>query len=148
MLYSDKAWGLKITRFLYSVTFWLHRPLTVWWVPLLGLFTLFSGNTNGHWLWTLSVHRPHSHQAASKVLGLERRRHPNLGFSFCNLGLLQTKEKLGNRGHSNFLFWNCVLVKETGLQHHIFLLLTELWSTIRISTFVFVCLFWIRLSKV
>ena len=110
-LYSDKAWGLK-TRFLYSVTFWLHRPLTVWRVPFLGLFTLFSRNTDRQWLWALHAPRAHSHQAASAVLAStpERRCNPKLGFSFCDLEPHQTKQEPGNQGHSNFLSRNCASV--------------------------------------
>lgn len=33
----------KDNRIFIFITFWLHGPLTVWWVPVLGPFTLFSG---------------------------------------------------------------------------------------------------------
>lgn len=113
-LYSDRAWGLKTTRFFYSVTFWLHRPLTVWWVPFLGLFTLFSGNTAVQLLWALYVRRNPSRQAASTALAStpERRCTPKLSFS--DLKPHQTKGKLGNWGHRNFLLWNCASVNEMG----------------------------------
>lgn len=143
LLYSDKAWGLKTTQFLYSVTFWLLRPLTVWWVPFLGLFTLFSRNTDGQWLWALRVGRACCHQALvwCSAPTPERRCHPAWGFSFVTQDFTRPTSNWEAKATVTSSFEIVRVCKRNGAAASQTLTLDCVMKH-QVHQLVFVCLFW------